>query len=637
MSRRAAGLLTGVLAVLLSAGLCLFLSRVDNKYTQKAIQPIGGVLLTSEADLARWPLRFLAREWEFYPGSTLSPADFADGSAAQHYRRFLSIGEPAALVDGTASYRLTLLLPEKEQNYALELPEVYSACRLYINGEQILALGDVGQDSYAEGIISLPVVFSASGRTELLLTVRDQSSIYGGLVYPPAFGLTENVLAAREVRLLVHSAAVLLAALGALLSLFYGLRGNQRRSLLFFFWCLCCIVVTGYPLLHSLAVTGYEPWYTLEISCFYGMLALALLMQCSFYELPGMRLTALPCLAVTLGAILRPTIVLFWPGWDTVFSSFSLIVKLYSAACLAALSLFALHRGKPFSCMMLCGSLSFAVCLLCDRMLPLYEPIFGGWLDETGAVLLTLCQAAVCWIDAADAYRFRLSYEEQYRQMSRQIRMQKEHYQQLSAQIEQARQNSHDLRHHLRTLRALAEAHSYDELVAYLDSYEPHLAARTICTFSDNPAADAILCYYAAAAKRQNAAYDVRLALPREISFPDDELCILLGNLLENAVDAVGAQTEGPRTIYLRGSITGGKLGLAVNNSFNGNLRRHGEVFLSTKHEGAGIGLRSVQAIVEKYHGLYDFSVIDKTFHVLLMIPLPESAPAEAPDGEVTP
>lgn len=112
------------------------------------------------------------------------------------------------------------------------------------------------------------------------------------------------------------------------------------------------------------------------------------------------------------------------------------------------------------------------------------------------------------------------------------------------------------------------------------------------------------------------------IAVPPDLNFPDDELCILLSNLLENAVEALSRQTEGEKELYLRGDFRDGRLGLVVRNSFSGQVHLRNERYVSTKHEGFGLGLASVRTIEEKYGGLTSFSVEDGFFQASVWVPL---------------
>lgn len=619
---RRKGLVAALLTLAVTAALCLLCYRFDNKYTHGDAQPISGILPVAQAELVAAPVRYLVREWEFYPGQLLSPGE------AEHYtgyRTYRSIGETAELLGGQGTYRLTLLLPDTERDYALELPEVFSSYYLYVDGRLILTMGSAEPDAYEEHIASRTVLFSAAGPTELLLAVCDRSGVYSGLVYPPAFGEPSAVLAARELRLLVHGAAMLLAVLGMALAVSFGLWGGRWRGALFFLCCLCFFGIVGYPVLHGFFGVSYQPWYTLEIACFYGLLLAGVLLECELYGVrtPWTLALSAPCVLGLLAAVVRVGCAgVLSAGLGSAFSVACGVLKYYAGGCLLALSVWALLRQMEHSIPLLCACVSLGVCLLMDRALPLYEPIFGGWFIEWGGLALTGVMACVLWGDAVSAYRFRLVHEAEYRQMKTLLSLQQDHYRRLRQQIDRTREASHDLRHHMRALRTLAQQGQLDQIILYLDDYEPHLAERELTIFSDHPTADAVLNHYAAEAARLNAVYDVRLAVSAELDFPGDELCVILGNLLENAMEALARQPEDNRRLYLRGDAENGRLGLVMDNTCSNSLEAHGNSYLSTKHEGDGLGLSSIRTVVEKHGGLVDFSIENNVFHAMLIIPL---------------
>ena len=608
-------LLTGLFV----SALCLGLYYVDNKYTRTGPQPISGVLFYEQETR----LYYLTRQWVLYPGVLLTPDTVQKYSG---YRTYGDIGGKNPTVAGGMTYRLTMMLPKTQREYALELSEVFSACKLYVNGRLLLQLGDPEPKTYQEGLASQIVTFTASGQTELLLVANDHSGLTGGLTYPPAFGDVDVVMTMREGRLLLHGAGVLVSLLGMLLTVTFGLKGGQRRrgigtSLL----CLSLVVVTGYPLYHGLFVTPVQPWYTLEPTCYYAILLLSLFL---YGEICGLTprhtwLLSAPCIVGLLFTLVRfGAASILPPAAAQIFSAASDGIKYYTAVCLLILSAWALWREKTHSLLLLCGAVSLAVCLIWDRLLPLYEPIIGGWFGETGGVLLVFSLGSVLWLDAAEAYRFRLSYAESVHRMEQRLAMQREHYSQLSSQIRLAREAGHDLRHHMRTLRGLSEQGQWERLSAYLREYEPHVQERELQVWSDHPAADAVLSHYAKLARELNAVYDVRFSAPPDLPFPDDELCIILGNLLENAVEAISRQRHGARRLYLRGDVTDGQLRLVVDNSFDGTIRQRDGIWISAKHPGPGLGLSSVATIAEKYGGLTDFYGAQGMFHASVLIPL---------------
>lgn len=617
------GILLVVCTLAFSAALCLAIYEFDNKYTSKGSQPINGVLFLSQNDLAQAPVRYLTREWEFYPGILLTPEETSGA-----FRRYVDIGRTDYFKHGSGTYRLHIVLPPEEASYALELPEIFSAYRLYINGREYFSLGVPEEDSYREAIGSQVITFSASDSIELLIAVSDYSGHYSGLVYPPAFGEAGAVATVRERRLLLHGGVVLMALFGLLFSLGFAFKSDRTRGILMGLCCLCFMVVAGYPLYHGVLVTSYIPWYSVELACLYGLWLMAVLLFSHLYGLSRRRrlIIAVPCLLGVGAAILRGIALPFWNETATAaFSAFSSGLKCYVAFCLIALSVWAFKRGLKYAGLLFCGALSLSVCLVCDRLLPLYEPIYGGWFYEIGGTILVATLALVCWQDALSAYRFRCSFKESYSQMERQLSLQKEHYRQMSEQIERSRESAHNLRHHSGVLRELAERGENNEILRYLDAYEPHLLESEVSTFSSHLAADAILCHYQRSAKLLGVEYNVQLSLPQELPFPADELCVILGNLLENALEALQRQADGLRTLYLRGSIVDDNLALMVKNSFSGQTRKQQEHFLSSKREGFGLGIRSVERIVSSHSGLCNFVAEGQLFTASILIPLQSS------------
>ena len=609
----------GVLAALLfTFSLCLLLCRMDNKYTSPGPQPISGILYLTQEDVQQSSPHYLIRDWVFYPNVLISPEERA---AYSGYRRYVDIGGEA-VGHGIGTYALTLMLPTEPAVYGLELPEVFSSCALFINGEPVLTLGDPSGDDGAEAIGSRAVSFHAAGETELLVQFSDFSGIYSGMTYAPAFGTADAVMSARESRLLVHGAAVMLSLLGVLLSLSFGFRADRLLGSMTALLCLCLAVSTGYPLLHGLWITPFQPWYTLEAVCYYALVFLAVVLQTRGLASHRRIRLILPCALGVLCALVRFGGAAFFPTPTAWFSWLSLGIKFYAAGCLLWLSASKLQKQMPHAVLPLCGSVSLSVCLICDRLFPLYEPIIGGWFAELGGVLLVCFLGADLWLDSLSACRFRLTYQENYRQMVQRLNMQKTHYAQLTDQIHHARESAHDLRHHMRTIRTLAEQGNTKEILAYLNDYEPHAALGEVEVWCENPAVDAVLGYYAAEAKKIGAQYDVHMVLPSQIDFPEDLLCILLSNILENAVEAMACQREGSKKLYLRGTGFNDQLRLAADNTFSGEIRMREGLFLSTKHEGLGLGISSVRSIVSQYGGLSDFEAAGGFFHVSLLIPL---------------
>jgi sensor histidine kinase regulating citrate/malate metabolism len=99
---------------------------------------------------------------------------------------------------------------------------------------------------------------------------------------------------------------------------------------------------------------------------------------------------------------------------------------------------------------------------------------------------------------------------------------------------------------------------------------------------------------------------------PEQIS--DSNLCVILGNLFENAIEACGRMTEGHKFIRLRSRLQYGTLTVTMDNSFNGVVSQKDGKFLSSKRNEIGTGLQSVSAIAEKHGGGASFETDGMVF-----------------------
>ena len=95
--------------------------------------------------------------------------------------------------------------------------------------------------------------------------------------------------------------------------------------------------------------------------------------------------------------------------------------------------------------------------------------------------------------------------------------------------------------------------------------------------------------------------YDISLEIPDETSLTDTQLCIIFGNLLENAIEACCRTENENRFIKLSSNIKAGMLYIAMDNSCDGNIRIENGGFISSKRNEIGTGINSITAIVKKY------------------------------------
>lgn len=195
-------------------------------------------------------------------------------------------------------------------------------------------------------------------------------------------------------------------------------------------------------------------------------------------------------------------------------------------------------------------------------------------------------------------------------------------YTELRTYMEQTRHLRHDFRQHLHVIAGLTEAGQVDELKNYLHQYESELSEErpTLCA---NPAVDALAGHYDHEAHSLGVPVDWRLELPRQLAIPEADFCMMLGNLLENSFHASQKLPPEQRQVkVLARMLSPAMLGLLVENRYDGVLKRQQGILHSTKHDGMGIGLVSIQTAVSRYGGSMTVETENGLFRVNILLNL---------------
>ena len=201
------------------------------------------------------------------------------------------------------------------------------------------------------------------------------------------------------------------------------------------------------------------------------------------------------------------------------------------------------------------------------------------------------------------------------------LTMQKLQYDNLQSRIDEARKAKHDVRHHTYLIREYLRSGKLQELDAYLEDYCGSLPDTQSLLHCRHNAVNALLSYFAQQAKSSNINIDIFVQLPETLNLPDTTLSVVLGNLLENALDACRQVKTGEKKIIIRGKAEMGSVFFDITNTFEGNLRRNKEgKILSTKANNRGLGLDSVRHLVEANGGVLGVEANQGIFRVSVLL-----------------
>lgn len=183
------------------------------------------------------------------------------------------------------------------------------------------------------------------------------------------------------------------------------------------------------------------------------------------------------------------------------------------------------------------------------------------------------------------------------------------------------RQQRHDLRHQLTAIQALANKDN-QPLQNYLQDLMDHIP-KSEEYFCENRTVNAIITHYAAICNSRGIDLSIDLVVPSATQkISDSEICVIFGNLLENAVEACERMKDGDRFIRLKSVLQYDLLTITMDNSFNGEVSTEGNRYHSSKRDDYGVGLESIRSVATKAGGDVEFRSDHKVFYSSVYIQL---------------
>lgn len=205
--------------------------------------------------------------------------------------------------------------------------------------------------------------------------------------------------------------------------------------------------------------------------------------------------------------------------------------------------------------------------------------------------------------------------------MKQLMQLQEKQYEKISSHINQLRKNNHDARHHIRTLMSLANEGNLEQIKIYLEKFIEKIPSGKGLFFCNDLMLNAILEYYYSYAKSRNIPIDIKTDVPEKV-FDSADLSVLVGNLIENAVEAQEKLADTEKFINLKIKTFEDKIYFVIENAFDGVINTKNGQYLSHKRDNqtAGIGLQSVREIVKKYNGELVIDTDNKVFKCSAML-----------------
>lgn len=180
----------------------------------------------------------------------------------------------------------------------------------------------------------------------------------------------------------------------------------------------------------------------------------------------------------------------------------------------------------------------------------------------------------------------------------------------------------HDYHNHMQSVKAYLAMDSLDEARAYLDRLEQDLDDIDLLFHTGNINADAILNSKISLAIRKGIQVDYKATVPKELAVSDIDLCVVIGNLIDNAVEACEKVEPQHQFIRLYIGILRRQLYISVSNATGEVVRKLDEEYITTKRGNHGHGLKRINNIVDKYGGYINRKNEPGVFVTEIMLPI---------------
>ena len=180
----------------------------------------------------------------------------------------------------------------------------------------------------------------------------------------------------------------------------------------------------------------------------------------------------------------------------------------------------------------------------------------------------------------------------------------------------------HDYHNHMQVMKAWLSMGNLEEVRTYLDQLEKELDRVDTVVRSGNLMVDAILNSKLTLARRQKISVNCKVKVPEQIAVEDVDMCVILGNLLDNALEACVQTQEFQRFLRIYMTVNGSQLYLSVQNSAREEPGFNQRNYITEKRGNHGLGMKRVKAAVDRYGGYLNLANEPGIFAAEVTMPL---------------
>lgn len=180
----------------------------------------------------------------------------------------------------------------------------------------------------------------------------------------------------------------------------------------------------------------------------------------------------------------------------------------------------------------------------------------------------------------------------------------------------------HDYHNHMQKIKAHIAMNQIEEVKKYLDELEVDLDRIEVKYKTGNVSIDAILNSKLSVAEKFGIDINCKAQVPKDVELNDIDLCVVIGNLIDNAMESCDKVEEGKKFLRVYICVMKQQLYISVSNATNEVIRRLDKEYITNKRGNHGHGLKRIDDIVEKYDGFINRKNEPGVFATEIMLPI---------------
>jgi signal transduction histidine kinase len=191
----------------------------------------------------------------------------------------------------------------------------------------------------------------------------------------------------------------------------------------------------------------------------------------------------------------------------------------------------------------------------------------------------------------------------------------------MKSSLESLRSFRHDMRNHLILLNSLVEENEYDEASKVISQITGAIDVKNEYAQSGNITVDSILNFNLQEAINKGISVSLELNIPERLNITPFDMSVILGNLLNNAINA-SSRLEKDKRLDLKIDYKRGRLFINLSNTYNGILNYKGDKLITSNKdkEAHGIGMKNINAVLDKYDGVMEIDHTENIFTTIILL-----------------